>query len=150
MWILPWNLPVVTQRNILTIFHMKPAVTWLKNAPLKLYKQGERREGERQEKQMVTVNKSFCKLLDAANNPHGIKRLQKYIWSPDQFPLRWTFSDMLLKLCAFKAARPIQTSGYGEVSSLHIHFIDTDCTLLNRHTLRSSCAFITHSYTHHT
>lgn len=51
MWILPWNLPVVTQRNILTIFHMKPAVTWLKNASLELYKQGEGgRERDRKSK----------------------------------------------------------------------------------------------------
>lgn len=67
----------------------------------------------------------FLKLLQCSEQLHWTKKLQKYIWSPDQLPLCWAFSDMLHKLCAFKAVRPIQPSGYGEVCSLHIHFIDT-------------------------
>lgn len=71
---------------------------------------------ERKEKQMMIVNSlSNC---DAVEQSHRTT-LQKYIWSHDQLSFHRAFSDMLLKLCAFKAARTLKSSGYGGLEPSH-------------------------------
>lgn len=108
--------------EIMTIFK-RPAVTGHMNVPLELYSRRERAK-ERKHCLRTTVSKATQMLWSAQRiqQSHWTKKLQKYIWSPDRLPLCWAFSDMLLKLCAFKAVRPKQPGGYGEVCSLHIHF----------------------------
>lgn len=131
----------------MTIFHMKPAVTWLMHVPLELYSRRER-EKERKRWLRTTVSKATQMLWSAQRiqQSHRTKKLQKYIWSPDQLPLHWAFSDMLLKLCAFKAARPIQPSGYGEVCSLHTHFTDTN--YIQQRTHWEARVHSSHAHTH--
>lgn len=78
------------------------------------------------------------------------KKLQKYIWSVDQLPLCWAFSDMLFKLVRLRLQdqfSPVDIKKSVAFTSISY----TLTTHINGHTDKHVIAFInqTYSYTPH-
>lgn len=105
--------------------------------------------GEGKEKRkcwLWTVSKAtlmWWSVQKIPNNPNEERHYKNTFGHMTNFHCVALFSDMLLKLCAFKAMKPIQPSEYEEVCCFHIHFIDTThkrCT--------DTSAFITHTHIH--
>lgn len=103
---------------------------------------GLQQEGEKKRSQIPIMN-SFSSYCDTVNNPTE-QKLQKYIWSPDQLSTGVSsfFRYAALSFVRNKAARPSQSSGYGEVSYLHILFKDAknNTFVTHTHTVKTSAA----------
>lgn len=124
----------------MTNAQIKPAVARLIIMPLGLSRR------EKKEKEKCWLWTTSLKLVWRWTQDRA--KLQKNTFGHvTNFHHILAFPNMFLKhFCAFKAARPIKSSGYGEVWSQHIRLKDTSSTYEQILTIMN--AFISHTSIH--